>query len=587
MLCPFAIQKSSPNHGGPIGTIIGVVEHVTAGESDPWGTFANPANQVSSHFGIGNGQGGMADGLIEQYVDTSLTAWAEAAGNAHYISVETEGVPSEALTPAQVTAFGKVYAWVHQVHGVPLVITDTPGQPGLITHGDGGAAWGGHTGCLPLDSTEVLTPQGWRSLGDVHKETLLASWSADSGLIEFASPLAIVTPYVDRTVSVAGFEMTPDHRIYVHRSDGPYRKVLTAEELGSVRTNWLIPAAGKTVASGIGIGPDLMRLLAWVQADAHYAKGKNGKIQSLDWHITKQRKVDRIQEVLAAMEWPCTARRQSNGTWRIRAYGQERIERDVLRWLPDKRWGWWLLGADRDEFDALDGEICLADGHERSDMRVYSTAIEGNADIIQALYVTHGRRASKRWTERMKPHHMDTWTVQFAISRDSFTTRDTYRDERTEALVGCVTTHNDTILVRQRGRVAIVGNCPGDLRKTQRQAILNAAGAAPAPAPGPSNSEGDTVGWTAHDDESGGFFATDHNGDLANLNGAPFIQGLNQHPDYKAGDVESGNTNPCVGIETFKDKNGHTGIAFVTRLGGVQDVSGLRFYRFARDGSPD
>lgn len=147
MLCPFAAKRLVPNHGGPIGTIIGVVIHVTAGESDPFGTFANPLSQVSSHFGIGNGQGGMADGLIEQYVDTSLTAWAEAAGNAHYVSVETEGEPNEALTPAQVAAFGRLYAWLHEVHGVPFVITDTPGEAGFITHGDGGVPWGNHPGC--------------------------------------------------------------------------------------------------------------------------------------------------------------------------------------------------------------------------------------------------------------------------------------------------------------------------------------------------------------------------------------------------------------------------------------------------------
>ena len=96
------------------------------------------------------------------------------------------------------------------------------------------------------------------------------------------------------------------------------------------------------------------------------------------------------------------------------------------------------------------------------------------------------------------------------------------------------------------------------------------------------------MGWTASDPTTGGFWATDINGDLNTQNGAPFIAGLNQHPAYKAGSVESGGTNPCVGIETFKDKNGANGIVFGgAREGGVQDQSGLRFYRFARNGQPD
>lgn len=147
MICPFAVQRPVSAHGGSIGAVLGVVEHVTAGEGDPYNEFANPANQVSSHFGIGNGQGGMADGLIEQYVDTAFDSWAQAAGNSTYLSVETEGVPGDPLTPAQVASFGRIMAWAAQNYGVPLVVTDTPGQRGLIGHGDGGQAWGGHLGC--------------------------------------------------------------------------------------------------------------------------------------------------------------------------------------------------------------------------------------------------------------------------------------------------------------------------------------------------------------------------------------------------------------------------------------------------------
>ena len=146
-IMPGAVWRPVSAHGGPIGAIYGVVEHVTAGEGDPFNEFANPNNQVSSHFGIGNGQGGMADGLIEQYVDTAYKSWAQAAGNTDYISVETEGQPTEALTAAQVASFGRIMSWVNAAYGVPLVVIDTPGQRGLITHGDGGAAWGGHYDC--------------------------------------------------------------------------------------------------------------------------------------------------------------------------------------------------------------------------------------------------------------------------------------------------------------------------------------------------------------------------------------------------------------------------------------------------------
>lgn len=154
-LMPGVTQKPVPNHGGPMGTVLGVVIHVTAGEGDPYNEFANPANQVSSHFGVLNGQGGTVDGEIEQYVDTANESWAQAAGNANYISVETEGEPTEALTGNQILAFASIMVWAHKTYGIPLTSVDTPGQPGLITHGDGGAAWGGHTDCPgPLRSPQ-------------------------------------------------------------------------------------------------------------------------------------------------------------------------------------------------------------------------------------------------------------------------------------------------------------------------------------------------------------------------------------------------------------------------------------------------
>lgn len=153
--CPFATWRPVPNFGGPMAGYLGLVIHVTAGEGDPYNEFANPANQVSSHFGIGNGQGGMADGLIEQYVDTANESWAQVGGNSTYISVETEGLPSDPLTPAQVASFARLYQWAHNNHGIPYVITDTPGDRGFITHGDGGAAWGNHIDCPgPLRSPQ-------------------------------------------------------------------------------------------------------------------------------------------------------------------------------------------------------------------------------------------------------------------------------------------------------------------------------------------------------------------------------------------------------------------------------------------------
>lgn len=120
---------------------MGLVLHVQAGDGNPYGWFSDPNNRASSHFWIAK------DGALVQYVDSDLIAWAQAAGNGTFNSVETEGFPTEPLTTAQVQTLARLYVWGHKTYGWPLKLSEDPGTPGFCWHGAGGAAWGGHTSC--------------------------------------------------------------------------------------------------------------------------------------------------------------------------------------------------------------------------------------------------------------------------------------------------------------------------------------------------------------------------------------------------------------------------------------------------------
>lgn len=103
--------------------------------------FHNPTSRASSHFGTAK------DGTFYQWVDTKDKAWAESAGNAHWISVENEGFVPDALTDVQINRCAQLLAWLHLQYGVPLQSTDDPNGRGIGWHGMGGKAWGGHSGC--------------------------------------------------------------------------------------------------------------------------------------------------------------------------------------------------------------------------------------------------------------------------------------------------------------------------------------------------------------------------------------------------------------------------------------------------------
>jgi hypothetical protein len=155
---PNARWIPSPNHGGPLTRSLGLILHVEQGtETGSAAWFCNPQSQASSHFGVAK------TGVVDQFVDTNLRSWAQAAGNSSYLSVETEGFATEPLTDAQVAAVADIYRWLH---GQPeaqfgFTLAEHPGDTGLGWHGMGGAAWGGHDSCpgelRKAQRTRILT----------------------------------------------------------------------------------------------------------------------------------------------------------------------------------------------------------------------------------------------------------------------------------------------------------------------------------------------------------------------------------------------------------------------------------------------
>lgn len=137
---PGAVWRPVRNWSGTLsGTPRGLIAHVQQGNGSLYGWFNTPATEVSAHLWVSK------KGLVEQYVELDKRAWAQAAGNPYWLSVECEGFVEEDYTPAQVQRLAEIYAWGMETYGWPAQITDSPDRPGLGTHRMGGVAWGGHS----------------------------------------------------------------------------------------------------------------------------------------------------------------------------------------------------------------------------------------------------------------------------------------------------------------------------------------------------------------------------------------------------------------------------------------------------------
>lgn len=141
LLYPHATYRPIASHGGAMDAQDGLILHITSVHADPYGFFSNVNNGASSTWWIDK------DGRVEQYYDARARCWAQMAGNGLYQAVETDGVPPEPLSDAQIEALAHLYVWGHRHLNWPLDLANAPGQRGFGWHGMGGAAWGGHYSC--------------------------------------------------------------------------------------------------------------------------------------------------------------------------------------------------------------------------------------------------------------------------------------------------------------------------------------------------------------------------------------------------------------------------------------------------------
>lgn len=161
MKAPFATWVGgvpATNFSTQAGPKIGQVCHVIVGTAaSAVAEFQTPGKQLSAHFVVCGPGDVWPDGTILQLLDTDDCCYAQGAGNyppTAYIGVENAGVPTTAMSAAQIAANARILSWAAGVHGFPVRGPVEHGTPGLTPHchpnGTPDPAWGNHTCPGPL-----------------------------------------------------------------------------------------------------------------------------------------------------------------------------------------------------------------------------------------------------------------------------------------------------------------------------------------------------------------------------------------------------------------------------------------------------
>ena len=418
--------------------------------------------QASSHYGIGS------DGRIAQYVDEANRAWCTSNEVDHKI-VTIEVANSIAKDPWPITqkAYNSLIDLlvdICQRNGIKKLVwssnkADRVGWKNgcnMMAHRDYAAK-----ACLPVD-TELLTPGGWIPLSEIELGDMVATPRLDDLDVTFSPVLDIVEPKLQDVYLNYGLSATKDHRMVYSIYSSPDNYLINTYNylLSKCKTSFRIPLAGKNSFDGFEISDDKLRFIVALQADGHYMYDKkvNGEksYYGVEFHVKKERKIKRIKSILEKLELPYRVTHQSDGSTKIRVYNtdcvdvKEYCEREGI--LKDKVFTWRMVCLNSEQAKVVLDEVCLWDGS--TDVNAYFSCDRQNLDVINALAALNGVGSRISYNGN---------GVGFRETAYQSIGEETIRKaHRNKNYVSCVTVATGLILIRQKGKTFIVGNCPGD-----------------------------------------------------------------------------------------------------------------------------
>ena len=322
--------------------------------------------------------------------------------------------------------------------------------------------WYAAKACVPTNS-EVLTRNGWVRIGDIEIGDEIACADIDNLRITFEEVYDKVPVRQQDTYTNNDLTATKDHRmVYCIHKNGRYR-IEEYRHLLNDGNNIYIPTAGHADRPGLNITDDMLRFFVAMQADGHYMYDRRAdgskSYYGVEFHLRKERKIERIKDILDACGFEWVERVKRDGSTSIRVYNSEgvNIVNDICEdFLHNKQFTWECLEMSEYQANLFIDELLYWDGCEAASL--YTSRVRENLDIVSALAAINGIGSKVIGSN-----------VYFAgrpyitLGKEPNSTRRNNRQNsgpKTE--VTCVSVKTGVFLMRQNGKTFITGNCPGD-----------------------------------------------------------------------------------------------------------------------------
>lgn len=371
----------------------------------------------------------------------------------------------------------------------------------------------GNHECLTPDA-EVLTYNGFKNIGDVTTEDLVASMCGKYGL-QWDKPKALIRKHytgdlVKFNTRSFSFRGTEKHRMYFETSGGNIQESLAKD----MTENFKVITALDSNCS-IEMSDDLLRLSAWLCTDSHFtSSGKpilyqresnahkiRNLLEALNVEFTEKRRDRNITEVCGKMlKKPCEVGIEFHLKSNPTPVTNNETLPSFVRELSNQQWDVFL-------------EILIEADGTIPTKAVNSRVFYGKkkiCDSVQLEATLHG------WSASLTEYRPNHWRVNL-VKRNTRKQEAVKKSvESYDGMVYCLEMPLENFVIRQGNKVHVTGNCRLDRYVDEHPELIGTLGTEQLPF--------EKYGWEVHDFlkpvEIGGVFFVHY---LANpMNGKPY-----------------------------------------------------------------
>ena len=324
----------------------------------------------------------------------------------------------------------------------------------------------GNHDCFDAD-TEVLTSNGWKKYTEIQGLDI-ASYNIDDGIIEFDPPMAIHEYDFDGELNhiySGGLDLmiTDNHRlVYKPNYSSKSYKIETLSDINLGNAKRILPVSGNNNNPDYNISDDYISLIAWAITDCYIHPQYNNAeftqrisnshkiedlLNSLNIDYRKNTR-DRKPEYIMGKKLKST---EPSVEFHLRSVDTKSLK-DILGTENYHDIPKYVNQFSKRQFDLFLDTVVEADGTKKSNSLIVYKSKEF-LDSLQSLCIQNGYRAN---IHEYRPGHFRL-NISRQSSREYIPANNSHKKSYS-GKIWCVTTKNDTVVVRRNGRPVITGN---------------------------------------------------------------------------------------------------------------------------------